>query len=1118
MRLTILLASLLSAQVVTAVPAAQAGAEGATGVMSFTQQPQGWEMGKGWLVGPAGARADGDCRATWQGPVLESCWIEVALDLPPTDTLAKGATFSIAVGPAGSNADRIAASGAFAKTQCTFTLAGVGADAKPLSASMARDVRPSVLSEWKEAEKHDGWAGRRVLLGLAIDAGRSRLLVNGCVMAELPAVLPPQRCLSLAAKGVTLRTARISECPPIRYAYLTGAGVAALSGGARTQPATGTPQVEPSAARIDVLGIPMLVERAETGLACLDVGAERWGHVDWSEGKGFLRAPVPARPYWSAHILLHCRREPGKSAAMGFGLRPREMCAGDLRNIYLDARPEYRADEGVTVQPVPALGEGWYLARVPLNPAATQWYTHTPDGNLRPLGSPSAIEAYFCRPWTNAQGLPRPEGKPSSLSVAAVTLEEAGIDLTLTGNGLGNVHCEPEGPRLSATVRNMGDAPVTVQVSTELFPYGTPAARRAEKLELRQPGEAQTIDALARPIRDRGHYRVRVVADVGPARRIDYRTNVAVLAPDTRKKTDSPFGCWSVLWTDNATDAQRNYLKEKAGVAFLMGKHHFDHRMGSAVPDDAAAEAIVKKIPPEVKIAMLGWEHTWTMDQTFAFPRVIAEGTPEMLPKELNDKVDRTAAEWRRVAAAVRRLRPGLKISLGNSAVNFSVPFLERGFKPGVEFDYFGTEEGLFDEAPEQPADAVGNISWWAKAVCEHFGHRNVPLFHSESVYYPIGPAFARMAEATQAANYVRTYLLGSPYRSIFGFSGAMIDSSNSYVYSQWGSSAYCNQAPECSPKLSYVTFATLTQVLDGNKYDGRLDTGTTSVYALRFRRQDNSPLYAIWNLRGCRQLTARFAAGGKPQAVDALNRPVSVSATGSDLPLIAGELPIYVSGVTIESLASGANVPGAPPAGEQLATLDDPEAWTVDFEPDKAFEAPREWRGVPKVRGPFDITAPAGDLPAGAPEGKRLTFSLKPLAGTHGLIPRYIALTAKPGKEIPIPKGTIRLGVWVRGNSTWGQVKLGIRSDDGSKRLLLDDDLAARMTDNFDGWCFLDTGDAGDEALPSGSWKLDRLVVTMPERQVYVDELRKTEKPQLSLWGLHAIRGPLPIVNYLPW
>jgi hypothetical protein len=264
--------------------------------------------------------------------------------------------------------------------------------------------------------------------------------------------------------------------------------------------------------------------------------------------------------------------------------------------------------------------------------------------------------------------------------------------------------------------------------------------------------------------------------------------------------------------------------------------------------------------------------------------------------------------------------------------------------------------------------------------------------------------------------------------------------------------------------------------------------------------------------------LTARFAAGGKPQAVDALNRPVSVSATGSDLPLIAGELPIFVSGVTIESLASGANVPGAPPAGEQLATLDDPEAWTVDFEPDKAFEAPREWRGVPKVRGPFDITAPAGDLPAGAPEGKRLTFSLKPLAGTHGLIPRYIALTAKPGKEIPIPKGTIRLGVWVRGNSTWGQVKLGIRSDDGSKRLLLDDDLAARMTDNFDGWCFLDTGDAGDEALPSGSWKLDRLVVTMPERQVYVDELRKTEKPQLSLWGLHAIRGPLPIVNYLPW
>ena len=303
----------------------------------------------------------------------------------------------------------------------------------------------------------------------------------------------------------------------------------------------------------------MLVQHAEGGLACLDVAAERWKADTWSEGKGFLRAPVPARPYAAAHILLHRRGDADKAAAMGVGLRPLEMCAGDLRSIYLDALPTYRAEEGVTVTPARALGENWYLARVPLNPAALQWYTHDPDGNLLPLGAPSAIEAYFCRPWINAGGLPQPGGKPSSLSIAAVTLEESAIDLTLHGNGLGNVYAQPEVPHLKARVQNLGDSPVAIRVSSELIPFGRPAACRIEQLELSHPGETRTIDALTRPVDGRGHYRVRVVADAGPRGCVDYRTNIALLAPNTRRMAASPFGCWAALWMDESTDQQRAY-------------------------------------------------------------------------------------------------------------------------------------------------------------------------------------------------------------------------------------------------------------------------------------------------------------------------------------------------------------------------------------------------------------------------------------------------------------------------------------------------------------------------------------------------------------------------------
>jgi len=39
-----------------------------------------------------------------------------------------------------------------------------------------------------------------------------------------------------------------------------------------------------------------------------------------------------------------------------------------------------------------------------------------------------------------------------------------------------------------------------------------------------------------------------------------------------------------------------------------------------------------------------------------------------------------------------------------------------------------------------------------------------------------------------------------------------------------------------------------------------------------------------------------------------------------------------------------------------------------------------------------------------------------------------------------------------------------------------------------------------------------------MPEKQVYVDELMTTPKPEGAIWGLSAMDTLLPDVNYLPW
>lgn len=1061
-------------------------------------------------AGLAAAQEWGKATAALDTPAPAECLIEAAFHLPDAAGLAKNPSVKLEVGPAGQG--QITATVIYTKTTYSATLAGMNAEGKPVSATVTGDTRPSVQRELDPKGEYAGWEGKIPLLGVALVPGGCRLLINGMQATELALIQPTQRKASLTTDGVKQEYLHALPGLSPRYHYLSGYGVAMLSGGDAVRQITAANPSMPQTAVLNINGVPMLAQRSANGLAVLDLAAEKYRDKSWSEGEGFLRAPVPARPYSAAYLLVH--RQPGTRAAMGFGLRVYEMSAAELKNIYLDGRPPYQPDQGVTVKPVPSLGQGWYQVRVPLNPAALQWYTHEKDGTLLPVGKRTGIEAYFCRPWLY-DSIPQPDGAPSGLSVAAVTLEEAGIDLTVAGNGLGNVYPQPEGPKLTAAVRNLTDKPLSVNVTCELYPFARKSSRRNAVLKL-NPGESKSLDALAQPIREIGHYRVRVVADAGAAGRIDYRTNTALVLPDTRKKVDSPFGVWSRLWTDNSTEEQSQYLKKLAGIGFWMGKDAYDIRVGTAVPDDATAEELIKKVPKEAKILMFGWEQTWTMEQTFAFPRLISEGKFEDVAPDIVKKMDDQAADWRRLAKAARKLRPDLKIALGNSAVNFTAAFLERGFKPGVDFDYWGTEEGLFDETPETPADAVGNINWWTKAVGEHYGYKNIPIFHSETVYYSSGPAFTRMAEPVQAALYPRMYLLGFPYRSIFAYSAAMVDSSNSYIYSIWGMVGYCNQAPECSPKLSYSTFSALTQLLDGAKYDGRVDTGTTSLYALRFRRPDGSRIYALWNLRGERNVM--LTVTGTPQAFDALNRPLATAVRGGKMHLTLSELPTYVTGATIDALQPGENVPQAVSSSTLLSMLDNPEDWTVDTAPDEAFQAPREWRGVPKVKGNFTIATTLLPQPSGGKAAPAMVFMLNPKLDTHGLIPRYISLTAKPGKEIPIPAGATRLGLWVYGNSTWAQVKLGVKSKDGKTRLILADDLASKMSDNFDGWRFLDTGYLADDEFQSGQWAINRIVVTMPEQQVYVDDLLTTRKLKIAIWGVHAIKDVLPPISYQPW
>lgn len=1112
---------------------------------TFGQQPPtGWRLEGDWASATTGAKADGACTASWSGELPENALVEMILDLPDTAALDKTASVSLSIGSGSDDPALVTASCTYQKTNFNATISGADRENEKVTVSASGDTRPSVLLENGEAEQHPGWASETVSLGVVLRQNDCRLMLNGSEIERAALSVPAERKLVLAANGVTVRCGRVLSAPPAGYAYVSGAGVAMRSGGLASRAATGIGTGKMESLQIDALGIPMIVQTAPEGMITLDVGAERFAPTKYNqafcgEGIGFLKAPIPSGIYSAAYLLLYRGISADTQAAMGFGLRPPGRNAGELKNVYIGDMPESAADEGVSVRPVPALGQGWFLARVPLNPATLQWYR---DGAIFPGETGSKhprVHLYACRPWSlpspvpnKNEVVPTPHGKPSSLHLAAVSLEESGIDLALTGNGLGNVFCEPDTPAISATLRNLTDRPMRARVTCELLPFERPA-RTKRRMVVLEPNGSVTFDALATKVRERGHYRVRVVADARQAGRVEYRTNLALLAPDTRKKVNSPFGIWPGTWGDESTETQRSYLVDKLGVGLLrnqisyygVGAWENVSHVPRPIPDDAAAEEFVRQQSPQLRYFMLGWECNWpgwAVGTLFGFPRVISEGRPEVETPEVSAEADKCAETWRRLVRALRKLRPDVKISLGNSAVNFLVPLLERGFKHGVEFDYLGTEEPLVYALPEQPADAVANINWWTKAVCDHYGFHDVPVFKGEAFYYGTGPGFSRMSARAQAANYVRVHLLGFPYNAVFGMPATSVDSSLGYAYTLWGSAGYCNQGPECSPKPSYVAYATLTQMLDGARYDGILDAGTTSVYAMRFRKSDGSFLYALWNLRGSRRIEAVVAPGGHPRVTDTFNREVPAKIESGKMNLVISDLPIYVTGATLTGVIPLENIPQPEPQGILVARLDDSGDWIEDTTRDTALEAPiEEWRGMPRVKGNWSIgtveIAVAPNMPVGG-HLRALSFRLNPQEKPHGLIPRYVSLSAKPGKEIQVPKGTTRLGLWLYGKSTWAEVKIGVTDvPSGESWLILQGDTSSRMADNFDGWRFVDTGDLGED-VANGSCVIDRLVVTMPQQQVYVKDLLTTVDPEIAVWGITAIIGKNPTYTYLPW
>ena len=250
-------------------------------------------------------------------------------------------------------------------------------------------------------------------------------------------------------------------------------------------------------------------------------------------------------------------------------------------------------------------------------------------------------------------------------------------------------------------------------------------------------------------------------------------------------------------------------------------------------------------------------------------------------------------------------------------------------------------------------------------------------------------------------------------------------------------------------PKPAYVALATLTKVLDSVKLVRQMPTGSSSAYALEFER-GNDRIYALWTPRGECEMELEFPTDTAVTQVEFYGRQHSLKTKGKRLTITAASAVNYIiSPIAATKITAGKRAfPNhQPPAGTQVIShMDDLAQWQL---------VPDEQTITTPLRRPgkFDIRQ-VNDTEKGA----CLELELKREGEVPHVVGEYTALRLK--QPLPIPGKPHTVGVWVKGDSSWGRIFWEIEDAKGerwrSSKDLDGGDWGNQSAIDFDGWCFV--------------------------------------------------------------
>jgi hypothetical protein len=666
----------------------------------------------------------------------------------------------------------------------------------------------------------------------------------------------------------------------------------------------------------------------------------------------------------------------------------------------------------------------------------------------------------------------------SAVHVFGITLKRSPVEMEVVPARVGNAYTTDEQPTMNVVLRcrEKSDCRVAWEVRDvdgKLLDSGE------QKIAFRS-GEHRII-AVAPKVRRVGHYKAKFRLSGDDQRLlIEHTAPFAVVAPDSRKSGyESPYFTW---WFNGAhltcndinvvgpllkmAGIRRTLIKSEAlGVPWKLTTGQIGNFTGRVAPEDL--EKKKAEYAKKLDEALTAFPHA---DAANIFHESCGGEFPlEVfgIPMPLPTDEKQLAAQQNAVAGAMLTARlyrekcPHVRPTLVNTGDSLGgAAMLMRHKFPRELLTALG-EESLGQTVPPEMSTAWN--FYMLRELARKMGYGDVPV---DACFEWKGRGVRDLGERKVAAWRLRDALIAHAWRCRLVPMSGTIEPGNSYYNSIWGHDYMFSRSPQNYPYMSFSTTAHLTHLLDGAKFSRQLATGTITVYTLEFRR-GKERIYSLWTARGTAQVSLTFAQDVAAGLSDMFGRTQSVKTENKVLKLALSGEPCYVvAPAEVASVAVGkrAYPEDQVPSGARIQIADAmarPDRWQMTDKPDERLE------NVPRLGnknylpfrqlGKYQVRAVTDE-----DKGECLEVELVQEGDVVPFLPEYTVLRLRT--PVPVDGAPTTVGVWVKGNSGWGQLMWEFEDADGERWLSCGTggywcdvyDWPKQASINFEGWNFL--------------------------------------------------------------